>query len=415
MRNPFLSPTQRPQHKVPKAWRPLAVALSMLIAMYVAAPSAQAGWLNPLCIGFSTCNSKNLGNAGYQNEYKIRHWGMYGGHNCTNYAAYRLIKAGVPNLNFPAGQGDAYNWSNIATQRGYLTDKSPRVGDIAWFGKNALPGMYWGHVAYVESIDLAAGKVRVSEDNSDGDFQWRDYYIRDVTGFIHLSSSGATATTSSNFSTAFEANTNNLWNIDGSGGGDLRLGMMPGTSPSITRLATGGYQLAFQANTGSLWTTGAAGTKDWGLGMMKGTSPAIAGLQGGGFEVAFQANTGNLWYVGQGGGSIVRGDRGLGMKSGTSPAIAALPAGGFDVAFQANTGNLWVVGEGPGSITRGDWGLGMMAGTSPDITGLPGGGYQVAFQANTSSLWTVGQGGGSATSGARNLGMNVTSSPSIRG
>ena len=75
-----------------------------------------------------------------------------------------------------------------------------------------------------------------------------------VTGFIHLQDTAA----SGGFSTAFEANTNNLWNIDANGNGDLRLGMMPGTSPSITKLAGGGYQIAFQANTGHLWTTGTA-------------------------------------------------------------------------------------------------------------------------------------------------------------
>jgi hypothetical protein len=61
----------------------------------------------------------------------------------------------------------------------------------------------------------------------------------------------------------------------------LQLGMMPGTSPSITRLNEGGdsrYQIAFQANTGVLWTyTGPNG--DWddsGRAMLAGTSPSIA-------------------------------------------------------------------------------------------------------------------------------------------
>ncbi len=163
------------------------------------------------------------------------------------------------------------------------------------------------------------------------------------------------------FEVAFEANTNNLWTVGSDDHGDWQLGMMAGTSPSITRLANGGYEVAFQANTGSLWTVGPDGATDWQLGMMVGTSPSIAALPNGGYEVAFEANTGNLWTV----GSDNHGDWRLGMMVGTSPSIAALPNGGYEVAFQANTSNLWTVGsDGSG----GDSHLGMNTLTSPAIS-----------------------------------------------
>jgi hypothetical protein len=193
---------------------------------------------------------------------------------------------------------------------------------------------------------------------------------------------------------AFQANTGSLWSATG----DLRLGMMPGTSPAMARLPGGGYQIAFQANTGSLWTTGSLGTRDLGLGMRSGTSPSIAAVAGG-YQIAFQANTGSLWTT----GSLGTRDLGLGMRSGTSPSIAAV-AGGYQIAFQANTGSLWTVG----SLGTGDLKLGMLAGTSPSIAAVAGG-YQIAFQANTGSLWTVG------SLGTRNLGLGLraATSPSI--
>ena len=197
---------------------------------------------------------------------------------------------------------------------------------------------------------------------------------------------------------AFQANTGNLWTTGAAGTADLGLGMMAGTSPSITALSGGGYQIAFQANTGNLWTTGAAGTADLGLGMRAGTSPSISAL-GGGYQVAFQANTGNLWTTGAAGTA----DLGLGMMVGTSPSITALSAGGYQIAFQANTTRLWYTG----SAGTADTGLGMMANTSPDISVRPGG-FDIVFQANTGSLWLAG----TARVGDLGLGMVGSTNPS---
>ena len=37
-----------------------------------------------------------MGNAGYASANHTSYWRMYSGHNCTNYAAFRMIKAGMP-------------------------------------------------------------------------------------------------------------------------------------------------------------------------------------------------------------------------------------------------------------------------------------------------------------------------------
>ena len=226
-------------------------------------------------------------------------------------------------------------------------------------------------------------------------------------GMMKGTSPSITAIPGVGWQAAFQANTGNLWVVGTDPRGDMQLGMMKGTSPSITALTPLGrqplWQAAFQANTGNLWVVGTDPRGDMQLGMMAGTSPSITAppVPGGGWEVAFQANTGNLWVV----GTDPRGDMQLGMMAGTSPSITALSGGGWEVAFQANTGNLWVVGTDP----RGDLQLGMMAGTSPSITALSGGGWEVAFQANTGNLWVVG----TDPRGDLQLGMMAGTSPSI--
>ncbi|RIJ77906.1 CHAP domain-containing protein, partial [Nakamurella silvestris] len=167
--------------------RYLFLVVTVAIGLAVAsAPTADASitWYTKLCVGFSGCNNSGHGNAGYQNEYSQSHWGMFGGHNCTNYTAYRLIKAGV-NASYLQGHGMAYEWGTQAAAHGVAVDKNPVVGDIAWWTPATGIGSD-GHVAYVESVNIGAGTFVVSEDNYGGDFDWRTYRISEVTGFIHF-------------------------------------------------------------------------------------------------------------------------------------------------------------------------------------------------------------------------------------
>lgn len=171
------------KQRVRKLLLSIPVALAVLL---MTAPQSHAfTWLPKICSSFNGCNSKGMGNAGYQNVYTSSHWGTYGGHNCTNYAAYRLIKNGV-NASYMTGHGMAYQWGTVARQHGVAVDKSPRVGDIAWFQINQSAGMPYGHVGYVEAVNNISGAVRLSNDNDTGDFAWCDYRISDVTGFIHF-------------------------------------------------------------------------------------------------------------------------------------------------------------------------------------------------------------------------------------
>jgi len=200
---------------------------------------------------------------------------------------------------------------------------------------------------------------------------------------------------------AFQANTGTLWTAGPAGGGNTQLGVMAGTSPSVTALYGGGHQIAFQANNGDLWTTGDWGTGDLGLGMKAGTSPSIAALPRGGFEIAFQANTGVLWTTGTAGTT----DWNLGMNPVSSPGIAASQSGGYEAAFSGSDNYLWTAGTAGTSAV----GLSMRPGTSPSVAALPGTGYEVAFQFVTGALWTTGD----VDSRFWSVALNATSSPSI--
>ena len=113
------------------------------------------------------------------------YWRMYAGHNCTNYAAYRMIKAGLPTQRPWSGSGMAYNWG---VANASITDQIPKVGAIAWWKRNSGGVGSSGHVAYVERV-ISATEIIISEDSWGGDFDWRRI-VKDgsgwPSGFIHF-------------------------------------------------------------------------------------------------------------------------------------------------------------------------------------------------------------------------------------
>lgn len=145
---------------------------------------------NHLCTGFAGCDSAGMGNNGYENSYTTSYWGMYAGHNCTNYAAYRLIRNGI-DASYLRGQGNAYQWGGVAQAHGVAVDGNPTRGDIAWWDSNAGLGSS-GHVGYVEQV--GSGFFIMSDDNYGGDFHWTKVTTSSLwpTGFIHFGGGGTT-------------------------------------------------------------------------------------------------------------------------------------------------------------------------------------------------------------------------------
>jgi hypothetical protein len=240
-----------------------------------------------------------------------------------------------------------------------------------------------------------------------------------------------------------------LWLAGPASGADQNLGVAPGTSPAMARLADGTQEMAIHTSTGVLWLDGPdANLAPAGASVATGTSPAVTGPDTGGFVAAWQGGNGDLWTYVPGGTPF---DTTLGMAAGTSPTAAALPGGGWVIAFQAANGQLWlyssdqaitgnqnvvlapdttpqvtVLGDGTpevayqgangnlwlaGADAAGDQRQPMMAATSPAITTADGN-WQVAFQSAAGSLWL-----GNPATGFTNwlIGMAPATSPAITG
>lgn len=138
-----------------------------------------------LCTGYAGCRDAGYSDAGYGSRSGRMYWRMYSGHNCTNYAAYRMIKAGMSEERPWEGSGMAYNWGHAMSR---ITDRRPAVGAIAWWDRYEGGIGSSGHVAYVEKV-VSADEIIISEDSWSGDFHWRRI-TRDSgrwpSGFIHF-------------------------------------------------------------------------------------------------------------------------------------------------------------------------------------------------------------------------------------
>lgn len=124
--------------------------------------------MSTLCKGYQACNKAGMSAAGYANASKTMYWRMYAGHNCTNYAAYRMVQSGMPNVRPWSGGGNATYWG---TSMSSITDQTPTVGSIAWWKAGSYPAGSSGHVAYVEQV-VSPDEIVISQDSWGGDFSW---------------------------------------------------------------------------------------------------------------------------------------------------------------------------------------------------------------------------------------------------
>ena len=165
----------------------LSVGLTLVLAagLSLAGAAPANATAAVLCKGYAACADYGMTNHGYSAKAGNSYWRMYGGHNCTNYAAYMMVKAGMANTRpWSNATGDAAGWGvGLKTK----TNTTPKVGSIAWWNGGS------GHVAHVEAV-LSPTEIVISEDNWGGDFYWR--VINKASGgwpkgFIHLRDSAA--------------------------------------------------------------------------------------------------------------------------------------------------------------------------------------------------------------------------------
>ena len=165
----------------------LALAVLLLTGGALPALSAApaAATVTRLCYGYSACSRAGYSSAGYDRNSGTMYWRMYAGHNCTNYAAYRMVLSGLPNVRPWSGSGNAMYWG---TSMSSITDQTPTVGAVAWWKAHVSPAGSVGHVAYVEKV-ISASEIIVSQDSWGGDFSWARITKTSSgwpSGFVHF-------------------------------------------------------------------------------------------------------------------------------------------------------------------------------------------------------------------------------------
>ena len=172
------SPVRRPA--LLRAGAAMALALSLVLGGGAAA-HADPAWI---CVD-NACDG-GLWEAARGDANQISYWGMGAGHNCTNYAAWKLIGNGVGKPATPPG--NAAEWASHAIADGYEVNSIPAEGAIAQWGSYEGGNPYEGHVAYVERVN-DDGTLLISEDawhyDGSGPLRYRVIPSSSVPRFIH--------------------------------------------------------------------------------------------------------------------------------------------------------------------------------------------------------------------------------------
>ena len=162
-----------------------ALLLAVLSSVQLVAAPVAAADVTALCKGYVGCAQQGMSDAGYARASGAMYWRMYAGHNCTNYAAYRMVQSGLPNSRPWDGAGNATYWG---TSMADITDGVPAVGSVAWWRAGVYPAGSAGHVAYVERV-VSPDTIIVSQDSWGGDFSWARITRGSrgwPSGFIHF-------------------------------------------------------------------------------------------------------------------------------------------------------------------------------------------------------------------------------------
>lgn len=105
--------------------------------------------------------------------------------NCTDFVAWKLSTANGWSVSYSIG--NAVSWGTWAAGNGYVVDRKPSVGSVAWWNNSQ-----WGHVAYVTGIvknaSGAVTKVTIEQYNRDWDGNWsaQEINVDGPAGYIHF-------------------------------------------------------------------------------------------------------------------------------------------------------------------------------------------------------------------------------------
>lgn len=84
------------------------------------------------------------------NNFTADPWSYYH-RQSTSFVAFRLLEAnGFKDVR---NYGNANEWARNAKSRGYIVNKIPALGSVAWWDSNAGDASSYGHVAWVSGIN----------------------------------------------------------------------------------------------------------------------------------------------------------------------------------------------------------------------------------------------------------------------
>jgi len=165
-----------PHRALLRAGAAMALAVTLALGPGVVA-HADPAWI---------CVDSDCDGGVWESARAASYWGMGAGHNCTNYAAWKLIGNGVAKPS--THPGNAADWASRAVIDGYEVNSIPAEGAIAQWGSYEGGNPYEGHVAYVEHVN-DDGTILISEDawHSDGSgpLRFRVIPASSVPRFIH--------------------------------------------------------------------------------------------------------------------------------------------------------------------------------------------------------------------------------------
>lgn len=217
------------------------ILLPVVLSAALLAPTTSAhATYSMLCTSYSSCTSAGYSHHGYESAQRTSYWRMYTGTNCTNYVAYRLVTTnGMPNVRPASGVGNARDWGYAMSK---VTDSTPTVGSVAWWGRTG------NHVAYVEKV-VSSSEILVSESNWGSSFSWRRITKSGSgwpDGFIHFKDPVTSGTFTSTPRPTFT-------------GGETVGSVLSASTPAWSPTASFSYQwyadgLAISGATGSSYT-----------------------------------------------------------------------------------------------------------------------------------------------------------------
>ena len=134
------------------------------------------------------------------NNFTADPWSYYH-RQCTSFVAFRLLEAnGFKDVR---NYGNANEWARNAKSRGYIVNKIPALGSVAWWDSNAGDASSYGHVAWVSGIN--GNFVEVEEYNywvkGPGMYNKRMVPISSISGFIHFKDISQTVSLNKNAQT----------------------------------------------------------------------------------------------------------------------------------------------------------------------------------------------------------------------